>query len=164
MLGSCNLLSASALIDLVSEVWLRRLVEACRHSGCAVLLALSYDGRLSFAPRHADDTLLRDRFNQHQRRDKSLGPALGPAAAAIAAGLFADAGYRVFEAASDWRLTSEDRPLLPPLLAGWLDAVTEQDAAAGRSLAAWQRTRGGQIRCGGLAVTVGHRDLLALPS
>ena len=163
VLAGCRLLVASALIDLVSEAWLRRLVDACRRSGCAVMLPLCYDGRLSLAPQRAEDDLLREHFNRHQQRDKGFGPALGPAAAGTAATLFAHAGYQVFETNSDWRLGAGDGALMAPLLAGWLDAVGEQDASASLALADWRRIRRAELERGELAVTVGHRDLLALP-
>ena len=40
------LVTASALLDLVSEEWLRVLAVRCAESGAAVLFALSYDGRI----------------------------------------------------------------------------------------------------------------------
>jgi glycosyltransferase involved in cell wall biosynthesis len=40
------LVTASALLDLVSERWLLALAARCRHAGAAALFALSYDGRI----------------------------------------------------------------------------------------------------------------------
>ncbi len=42
---------ASALLDLVSEKWLERLVDRCRHGSCTALFALTYDGSIEFRPR-----------------------------------------------------------------------------------------------------------------
>src|SRR5581483_10683367 len=39
-----HLVTASALLDLVSETWMRRLVASCAENRSAVLFALSYDG------------------------------------------------------------------------------------------------------------------------
>src|SRR5262252_1729385 len=44
------LVTASALLDLVSDAWLETLVARCRDAGVAVLFALTYDGRIDFAP------------------------------------------------------------------------------------------------------------------
>ena len=40
-----NLVTASALLDLVSESWLRALAERCRAVGAAALFTITYDGR-----------------------------------------------------------------------------------------------------------------------
>src|SRR5262245_19444439 len=98
------LVTASALLDLVSESWLRQLVSRCRAHDAAALFALSYDGRLSFEPSEPDDEMVRDLVNRHQRTDKGFGPALGPSAVAAAADRFTDSGYDVRIDASDWVL------------------------------------------------------------
>jgi len=45
-----DLLTASALLDLVSEDWLRRVVDTCCRRCLPALFALSVDGRLAFSP------------------------------------------------------------------------------------------------------------------
>ena len=45
-----SLVTASALLDLVSEAWLRALAARCAESGAAALFALSYDGRIVCSP------------------------------------------------------------------------------------------------------------------
>ncbi len=49
------LVTASALLDLVSERWLRALAARCAGHGAAVLFALSYDGRIVCSPEDPDD-------------------------------------------------------------------------------------------------------------
>src|SRR5690606_38183421 len=65
-----GLVTASALLDLVSSDWLDALAEHTAAAGAAALFALSYDGRLSLEPAHRDDALVRALVNLHQRRDK----------------------------------------------------------------------------------------------
>ena len=77
-------ITASALLDLTSAAWLDRLAERCGRA--PLLMALSFDGRLSWQPALAEDDLVRDRFLAHQRTDKGFGPALGPDAAASSRG------------------------------------------------------------------------------
>jgi trans-aconitate methyltransferase len=50
LFDGCSLVTASALLDLVSERWLEKLVERCRETGAAVLFALTYDGRIACSP------------------------------------------------------------------------------------------------------------------
>jgi SAM-dependent methyltransferase len=152
-------ITASALLDLVSAAWLDRLAARCRQA--PVLMALSFDGRLSWRPALDDDDLVRDRFLAHQRTDKGFGPALGPDAAAHLAGRFEAIAHEVTTATSDWRLGPADQPLLEATLAGVIAAAAEirQD----QRLAGWAAQRRLQLARGELGLTVGHIDLLALP-
>jgi hypothetical protein len=49
------LVTASALLDLVSETWLRLLAARCRENRAAVLFALTYDGAIRCAPAEPED-------------------------------------------------------------------------------------------------------------
>ncbi len=96
-----HLVTGSAILDLVSESWLRELAACCRQAGAAALFALTYNGVSSFTPPEPEDDLIRDLLNAHQLRDKGLGgPAAGPAAHATAEAAFGDAGYIVRAATS----------------------------------------------------------------
>lgn len=159
------LVTASALLDLVSEAWLRQLVSHCRTQHAAALFALTYDGRLSFEPAEPDDALIRDLVNRHQRTDKGFGPALGPAAVATAADLFRASGHEVRIAASDWILRRSSAPdlLQEQLIDGWAEASAEIAVDRAGIIEAWRRTRRGHVTSGQSMLTVGHQDLAALP-
>jgi SAM-dependent methyltransferase len=151
--------TASALLDLASAAWLDRLAERCRRA--PVLMALSFDGRLSWHPALAEDALVGDAFLQHQRSDKGFGPALGPDAAFHLASRLEAVGQRVATEASDWRLGPADRALLEATLNGVIAAAAEvQDD---QQLATWANQRRRQLAQGDLGLIVGHVDLLALP-
>ena len=90
-----DLVTASALLDLVSEYWLGALAAMCREKQSVVLFALSYDGRITCSPTEPADEAIRSLVNRHQRTDKGFGPALGPGAAGQASDLFEALGYRV---------------------------------------------------------------------
>jgi SAM-dependent methyltransferase len=129
-----TLVTASALLDLVSADWLGGLLRACAGAGSPLLLALTYDGRLDFTPAHPLDGTLIALFNAHQRRDKGLGAALGPQAPAHLASLAAELGFAVEISASDWVLGSGDAALAEELIQGWATAAMEQaDQAGGTS-------------------------------
>src|SRR6185436_182024 len=93
LFAGSSIVTASALLDLVSERWLATLVDRCRAAGAGVLFALSYDGRIACSPEEPEDDEIRRMVNEHQKRDKGFGPALGPDAAARAAQLLSTAGY-----------------------------------------------------------------------
>lgn len=162
-LGACDLVTASALLDLVSRSTAEALVARVAATGTAFFAALSYDGRIAWRPAEPLDETVRDLVNRHQRGDKGFGPALGPRATGVFAELFARAGYRVETAPSDWRLGSDDAALQGVLLDGWLGAAGELDPAAPGRLTAWAARRRALITDHGATLEVGHLDLFARP-
>ena len=178
--SEADLVTASALLDLVSKAWLGELAAVCRTCGSAALFALTYDGAIRWRaaagdPRPADDpddALVRRSVNAHQRRDKGLGPAVGPLAGPTAETIFRAAGYRVWLLPSPWRLGPGDAALARALVDGWEAAAVEalQDAPAQEGAAdadrvrAWAERRRATIESGRFGLTVGHLDLLALPA
>ena len=172
-----NLVTASALLDLVSKDWLGALAAACRDAGSAALFALNYDGGIQWQaaqddPRpddDSDDGIIRRSVNAHQRRDKGLGRALGPMAGPTAEMTFRAAGYRVWLLPSPWRLGPADAELARALVGGWETAAVEQlraaaddEAAVARQVRAWAERRCATIESGRFGLMVGHLDLLAL--
>ena len=154
-----DLVTASALLDLVSEPWLRGLADCCAASGAAALFALSYDGRIVCTPEDPDDDLVVTLVNQHQRTDKGFGPAVGPDAADVAARCFADLGYRVQRAPSDWLLTPASAALQRQLIDGWAQAAAGMAPQQIRAIDAWRERRLAHVAAGWSAITVGHEDV-----
>nr|WP_145545735.1 class I SAM-dependent methyltransferase [Variovorax boronicumulans] len=157
-----GLVTASALLDLVSEDWLAELVAHCRAASAAVCWALSVDGRLAFTPHDPADAQVLGLFAAHQRRDKGFGAALGGEAPDRAETMLRAAGYRTLRTASDWHIdaarSAADRAMLQALLEGIATAALEQGAADASAVQAWHARR-----MAGLARTrlcVGHADLL----
>ena len=161
--AGADVVTASALLDLVGNTWLDRLVAACAAQGAAALLTLSYDGRVTWWPGDAADATVRDRVNRHQRGDKGFGPALGPDAAQAAAVAFRCAGYEVETAASDWHLDETEAELQQYLHADWARAASQVDPADAASVDAWLARRMDLLAAGTSNVVVGHTDVLALP-
>ena len=177
--SNADLVTGSALLDLVSKDWLGALVAACRESGSAALFALSYDGGIRWHAAEGDlrpaddpdDSLIRRSVNAHQRRDKGLGPALGPMAGLNAETAFRAAGFRAWLLPSPWRLGPGDAELARALVEGWEAAAVEQIGEASPAGSAdadrvrsWAERRRATIDSGRFGLTVGHLDLLALPA
>ncbi|SMF11943.1 Methyltransferase domain-containing protein [Tistlia consotensis] len=158
---SADLVTASALLDLVSERWLERLIR--RHAGAAFHFALSVDGRIDLAPRHAADGPVFETFVRDLQRPKGLGPALGPTAPAVAERVLREAGLQVAGAASDWILDPEDGALVEAWLRGVAAADLVREEVEETALKDWLDSHLGDLRDGRLRLRVGHRDLLALP-
>jgi SAM-dependent methyltransferase len=157
-----HLVTASALLDLVSERWLRTLAARCRAAGAAALFALNYDGRSVCTPAEPEDDLLREGLNRHQLKDKGLGgPAAGPAADRIALRIFEEAGYRAQIEETNWQLGPEQRALQRELMDGWAEATVEVEPTLARTVAAWRERRHAHLDAGRSSVVVGHHDFAA---
>lgn len=157
-----HLVTASALLDLVSEAWLHTLAARCRAGGAAALFALTYDGRSSCRPAEPEDERIRTLMNRHQRRDKGLGgPAAGPDGVNAAERAFAAAGYLVRREASDWILVPEQRALQQQLIEGWAQAAEDVDPEQAPWIRTWLARRLAHVDAGRSRVVVGHQDLAA---
>jgi hypothetical protein len=161
---SRQLVTASALLDLVSESWLRSLATACRDAGVeAALFTITYNGESACSPADPDDRVILELFNQHQHRDKGLGgPAAGPDGTNAAARAFRDAGYRVETERSDWNIAAVEKDLQRELIDGWTFAAGETDPSAANMIDAWRTRRLEHVDTGRSHLVVGHYDLAAI--
>ena len=157
-----SLVTASALLDLVSEQWLRALADRCADHGAAVLFALSYDGRIACSPEDLADGSIVALVNEHQRTDKGFGPALGPAATDCAERCFTDIGYRVTRNRSDWALPPASHVLQRRLIDGWAQAATEIAPSQAAVVDGWRHRRLAHVAANCSRIIVGHQDLAGI--
>lgn len=164
---AAHLVTASALLDLAGEAWLRRLAALATASRTALLFALNVDGRHVWRPADRNDAWVARRFAEHQGRDKGLGPALGPHAAHTLAGLLRAQGWRVQLARSDWWIhpgAQRCEAMQRAMAEGMARAATEQAPEDAARVRAWRERRLAQVsQVPQGALRVGHVDLLALP-
>ncbi len=163
-LAGASLVTASALLDLLTGEDLTALVDVCASAACPVLLPLSVVGRVGLSPADPLDARVAAAFNAHQRRVTERGRLLGPDAVAAAAEAFAARGAEVVVRPSAWRLDARHGALIAEWFAGWADAACEQDRELAAEIDAYADRRRTQAAAGRLAVTVGHADMLVLPS
>jgi hypothetical protein len=162
--GPADLITASALLDLVSADWLDRLVVEAAARQLPVYAALSYDGRAVFEPAVPCDAELVAGFNAHQRTDKGFGPALGPAAPTRAAERFAGVGYSVVQGRSDWMLGPGEPRIQAELLASFAEVGAGTTQMNDRELAQWLSRRRAHLEHGQSLLTIGHVDIFAFPA
>jgi hypothetical protein len=162
-LADATLITASALLDLLTRDELDRLIDVCAKAGCPVLLSLSVVGRVDLAPADPLDARVAPAFDAHQRRMTSRGRLLGPDAAAAAAEGFRRRGAEVLVRPTPWRLGAAEANLAAEWFTGWIGAACEHYAALASETISYARRRLAEARAGELAVTVGHADLLVLP-
>jgi hypothetical protein len=157
-----HLVTASALLDLVSERWLDALAAQCRDVGAAVLLALTYTGRSQCSPSEREDDEIRCLLNRHQKmNDKGFGPAAGPDAVDCAERAFGAVGYQVRRATSDWVLSPDDLELQCQLVEGWAVAAREIAPDESGRIDDWLRRRLAHIEHGRSRIVVCHEDFIA---
>ena len=163
-LAGATLVTASALLDVLTRDELETIVRACVDSGVPALFTLSVTGVVTFDPVDPGDFVFASAFNAHQRRTADGRGLLGPDAVTAALDLFDAAGWTVRVADSPWRLDASDRMLLEEWLDGWLAAAVEQRPALREWAEEYLLRRTAQLAEGILQVVVDHRDILAAPS
>jgi SAM-dependent methyltransferase len=159
-----DLVTTSALLDLVSEEWSDRFVNCAAAHALFVYAALSYDGRIEIAPAHPLDEVIVRAVNLHQRGDKGFGPALGPLAGETVIAKFMRRGYSVVQGAADWIASEQDRAFQTEIVRGWAAAVQETGALSASDLKAWLSFRQNEIAAGRATLRVGHVDFFAAPA
>ena len=162
-LADATLVTASALLDLLTGDELAGLITLGVGARCPVLLTLSVVGRVEPSPADPLDLRIAAAFDAHQRRGSERGRLLGPDAVAAAIEGFSRSGAEVLVRSSPWRLGSAQAELVAEWLAGWVGAACEQEVELAADIDAYVGRRLAQLKAGQLAVTVDHADLLALP-
>ena len=163
-LAGASLVTASALLDLLTVGEVDQLAAACVGAGCPALFTLSVAGRVQLSPADPLDAEVEAAFNNHQRRSDGTRQLLGPDAPGVAAEAFARLGATVLERPSPWRLGPEQAGLAAEWLRGWVSAAVEQRPELAAHADAYLRRRLDAVAAGDLRAEVDHRDLLALPS
>lgn len=158
-----DLVTCSALLDLVSDAWMRRLVNVLAERQLPIYAALTYDGTVVMSPADPLDAAIVHAVNQHQHLDKGFGPALGPDAPRVALDLLREAGFSIDNGRSDWVLEPDEQPLQAALVSGWIEAVRDIGLVSPADIDEWQTARLAAIEAGELTIRVGHMDLLARP-
>jgi hypothetical protein len=162
-LTGATLITASALLDLLTADELERLAALCMGAGCPILLTLSVVGSVEIAPADPLDTRVAAAFDAHQRRPTERGHLLGPDAVDFAVEAFRRLGAEVLLRPSPWRLGPAHSALAAEWFTGWVGAACEQEPELAGPCDPYARRRLEQASAGELSVTVGHADLLVLP-
>ncbi len=161
LFAGADLVTASALFDLVSAGFVQRLAEQIQRYGAGLYAALNYDGTCQWGNRHPADADVVAAFNEDQRRDKGFGPALGPESGPFLKTALEAAGFRVSIKPSPWVFTPEHAELHRQFIEGMASAVAAMRSLDPLLLEDWRRHR--LARAEHSSCTVGHWDVLALP-
>jgi hypothetical protein len=154
-LEDVTLVTASALLDLVSATWVSEL--AARLS-VPFYAALSYNGEMRWSPEDKRDAQVTTYFNTHQQSDKGLGQALGPQAGSRTVEILRGAGFEVHMAQSPWRLGPDMKDLHAELTDGIAAAAQDAGCKDADEWGTYRRTCAEHCQC-----EIGHVDLFAIP-
>jgi trans-aconitate methyltransferase len=160
-LTGASLVTASALLDLLTLDEVNALAAACVGAACPALLSLSVIGRVELTPADPLDAEIAAAFNAHQRRSADGRRLLGPDAVEAAAEAFTRLGASVLVRPSAWRLGAHQAALIAEWLQGWMGAACAQEPDLTVRGAAYLRRRLAAATAGELRVVVHHSDLLA---
>lgn len=158
-----RLVTASALLDLLTAQEVEALAEACVAASCAVLFTLTVNGCVRLTPAHPLDAEIAAAFNAHQGRVVGGRRLLGPAAGSTLAKALADRDAAVTTRTSTWLLGPDRATLLEEWLRGWIAAACEQRPGLAQHAPGYLRSRLAALSTGLLRAEVGHLDVLALP-
>jgi SAM-dependent methyltransferase len=151
-----HLVTASAFFDLASPDYIRALARTVAEGKAAFYTTLTYNGLRRWTPHRPTDNQMAAAFHRHQMRDKGLGPAAGPLAAADLADQFRLNGYTVLEGDSPWQLERGERMLIDELVRGYAVAVSETGTVDAKTIVDW-------VNVSRSAALVGHTDTFAVP-
>ncbi|MFF4501549.1 class I SAM-dependent methyltransferase [Streptomyces sp. NPDC001401] len=157
-LAGASLVTASALLDVLTREEIETLADACTGAGCPALLTLSVAGRVELTPSDPMDEEITEAFNAHQRR----GGLLGPDAITVACEAFSERGATVRVNPSPWRLGPDEAALTAQWLRGWVGAAVEERPELKARAERYLQDRLAACAAGELHVVVHHSDLLAL--
>jgi SAM-dependent methyltransferase len=160
-LAGTSLVTASALLDLLTVDEVDGLARACVGAGTPALLTLSVVGRVELTPADPLDAGIAAAFNAHQRRVDGGRRLLGPDAVDAAAEAFTRLGADVLVDPSPWRLGPDQADLMASWLRGWIDAAVAARPDLAEPAIGYARRRLAAARAGGLRIVVHHGDLLA---
>lgn len=162
-LAGASVITASALLDMLTQDELDRMVAACVGAGCPALLTISVIGLVELDPFDPLDPLIGDAFNAHQRRTAGVRTLLGPDAVDVAIDAFTQRGATVLVRSTPWRIGSDHSELVAEWFDGWIGAAAEQRPKLTDAIGPYAQRRRAQLAAGRLAVVVHHRDLIAIP-
>ena len=159
-----HLVTASALLDLVSFRWIEELAQFCGQTHAIFYANLTYDGKVLWLPTHPTDAECLRLFNEDQRRDKGFGLALGPYSSSVIVRALTSLGFSVNTSPSPWVLGPNDHILQGEMLAQWIKVLEQTDQRLPATFQDWMSFRSRAIREGRSHLMVGHQDICAVPS
>ncbi len=161
--GPLDLVTASALLDLVSPEWLDRLIIEAAARRLPVYAALTYDGRVVIEPAGPSTPSSWPASTCINAPTRASARRSVRAAAARAVERFEHFGYAVVQGRSDWVFGPDDRTIQDALFAGWAELGALTTAMPPDRIAPWLARRRADLAAGRSSLRIGHVDIFARP-
>ena len=159
-LGGAQLVTCSALLDVLTLDQLDAIGSALAAARQPALFSLTVTGAMELSPAHSLDSHLIRAFNDHQRR----GGRAGPDADQILTRALRATGCMLWTTETPWLLDQHnDGEFVRRFLTDRVAAAVAHDPSLNSSGAVWLTLRLAQLAEHALEVSVGHRDILVLP-
>ena len=159
-LGNAQLVTGSALLDVLTLGQLDAISSALAAARQPALFSLTVTGAMELSPAHALDSQLIRAFNDHQRR----GGRAGPDAVQTLTRALRATGCRLWTAETPWLLDRhDDAEFIRQFLTDRVVAAVAQDPSLDTAAVAWLALRLAHLAQHILEIRVGHRDILVLP-
>ena len=158
--GSAQLVTCSALLDVLTSGQVEALGSALAEARQPALFSLTVTGGMELWPPHPLDADLLGAFNDYQRRSGGAGPE----AVHILDRTLRPTDCRLWTAETPWQLDRHsDGEFVRRFLSDRVDAAVAQDPSLDSAGAVWLALRLAQLAEHALEISVGHRDILILP-
>jgi hypothetical protein len=159
-LGSAQLVTCSALLDVLTLDQLGAISSALASARQPALFSLTVTGAMKLSPTHSLDSHLIRAFNDHQR----CGGRAGPDAVQILTRTLGGSGCVIWMTETPWLLDRHnDAEFVRRFLTDRVAAAVAHDPSLNSFGAGWLALRLGQLAEHALEISVGHRDVLVLP-
>jgi len=159
-LGGPQLVTCSALLDLLTTDQLKAIGSTLAAARQPALFSLSVTGSMELSPPHPLDAHLCRAFNDHQRRHGRAGPD----AVTILTRALQPTGGILRTTETPWLLDRHnDGEFVRQFLTDRVAAAIAQEPMLNSTGAAWLALRLAQLAEHTLEISVGHRDMLILP-
>ena len=134
-----HLVTASALLDLVSETWLRSLARHCRTTGAAGAVRAHLHRRIALLAAEPEDDAIRELMNRHQRsNDKGFGPAPARTRSMPRRAVFRTSATACSARRATGCCTPDARELQRQLIEGWAEAAHEMAPDQAPTIVGWR--------------------------
>jgi hypothetical protein len=159
--GVAQLVTCSALLDVLTVDQLEVIGSALATARRPALFSLTVTGAMELSPPDSFDSHLLRAFNDHQRR----GGRAGPDAAPRLSRTLAAKGCIVWTTDTPWLLDWHNNgEFVRRFLIDRVVAAVAQEPSLTSAGAAWLALRLAQLDEHILEISVGHRDMLVLPT
>ncbi|MCI4647387.1 class I SAM-dependent methyltransferase [Phaeodactylibacter sp.] len=163
--GQYQLVTASAVFDLLSKQMLSDLIQTFHHNRLALLTTLNYES-MAYLPGDAEDKRWIELYEAHMQREQDFGRALGPGCSD-----FLENGYaqlptaQTLRAPSRWQIEPADTSMHGHMLQFLEKSLLEMTSMghSGKGLDAWLQRKKTQLQAQQLRLSVVHSDFFTAP-